>query len=110
MPYKDAEKQKEANKEASKRYREGMTKGVVIPKESVIPAVIPEHSVYQCIRLSKRQVTPTLLNALVDPIERQKLESICGSLDVRGKMDRVYYGISGLTMSDISSLLEVTEH
>jgi len=107
MPYKDAEKQKEANKEASKRYREGMTKGVVIPKESVIPAVIPEHSVYQCIMSSKRQVTPTLLNALVDPIEREKLERICQALGHR--QDRVYYGISGLVFSDISELLEATD-
>lgn len=156
MPYKDAEKQKEANKEAAKRYRqlrqkpdgkcelcgwvgicdihhkdgihnnneainlqtlcanchrtiEWGKKNTVIPKESVIPAVIPEHSVYQCIRLSKRQVTPTLLNALVDPVERQKLEAICASLATRNKIDRIYYGISGLTMADISSLLEATD-
>ena len=79
-----------------------MTKGAVIPKESVIP----EHSVYQCIRSARRQVTPTLLNALVDPIEREKLERICQALGHR--QDRVYYGISGLTMADVSELLETT--
>ena len=90
-----------------KRYRV-LQKDGVIPYNNVIPDVIPEHSVYQCIMSSGRQVTPTLLNALVDPIERQKLEAICASLATRNKMDRVYYGISGLTMADVSELLETT--
>ena len=110
MPYKDAEKQKKATKEAVKRYRDKvLQKDGVIPANNVIPDVQPiEHSVYQCIMSSGRQVTPTLLNALVDPVEREKLEAICASLATRNKMDRVYYGISGLTMADVSELLETT--
>lgn len=107
MPYKDREKQKEATKEAVKRYRQKvLQKDDVIPAKDVIPSVIPEHSVYQCIMSSRRQVTPTLLNALVDPVEREKLERICQALGHR--QDRVYYGITGLTMADVAALLETT--
>ena len=110
MPYKDAEKQKEANKEAAKRYRQGMTKEAVIPDENITPAVIPiEHSVYQCIMSSGAKLTPAILDALIDKDKRKKLEAICASLHSRNKMDRVYYGISGLTMADVSELLEATD-
>ena len=81
--------------------QKGSTNGVTEGK-------VTQHSVYQCIMSGGRQVTPTLLNALVDPVERQKLEAICASLNVRNKLDRVYYGISGLTMADVSELLETT--
>ena len=104
MPYKDKQDTAKAMREYRQRQK-GITGGITDNAEGITP----EHSVYQCITSSKRQVTPTLLNALVDPIERQKLEAICGSLATRNKMDRVYYGISGLTMADISSLLEATD-
>ena len=104
MPYKDKQDTAKAMREYRQRQK-GITEGIT----DNTAGITPEHSVYQCIMSSGAKITPAILDALIDKDKRKKLEAICASLDVRGKMDRVYYGISGLTMSDVAGLLEATD-
>ena len=110
MPYKDPAKRAEAQQ----RYRDnakGITNGIAeegITPEGVSRVVIPKHSVYQCIMSSGGRITPTLLDALTDSEKRKKLTLICDSLSKRNLQSRVYYGISGITFTDIDQLLETT--
>lgn len=82
MPYKDHAKQRIANMEAKRRQRQGMTLGMT------------EH--------------PAILEALVDPVKRLKLEKICKSLKNRGLLREVRYGVYGPTFDVVGELLEVT--
>ena len=62
-PYSDSEKQREANREASRRYRQ---KGV-IPRDTVIP-VIPEN-VTPVIPDKKEDVIPKDITQFVTPLD-----------------------------------------
>ena len=107
--FKDLKRQKEANKEAAKRYRQKTKRGIippVIPEENIIPDVIP-HSVFQYIMSKGGTITPTLLNALVDKGKRAKLQKLYDSLAKRGF--EIYYGVSGITFKDIGELLDATQ-
>jgi len=94
--YKDKEKQKEATRIASKRYRnkqKGMTKGMT--EEGITPRVLH------------------LAEGLIDPEKRAKLIKISESLDkstagLGGKVNLntlVRYGIGGFLFSEIKELL-----
>ena len=99
--YKDKEKQKEATRIASKRYRnkqKGMTKGMTeegMTEEGITPRVLH------------------LAEGLIDPEKRAKLIKISESLDkstagLGGKVNLntlVRYGIGGFLFSEIKELL-----
>lgn len=80
--YKDAEKQKEAERGASKRYRakKGMTEGM----------------------------TPAIIRALVDPKKRAMLSYISEDLNRKHLGDMLRYGVYGPNFETIEKLLEVT--
>jgi len=82
--YKDKEKQRQAEKEASKRYRakKGMTEGMT------------EY--------------PAILRALVNPKKRAMLEYISEDLRRKGLAGKVWYGVNGPDFEMVGELLEVT--
>ena len=88
-----------------KRKRKALQREEVFPK-NVTQNVTLSHNVHQSIMLGNREVTPSILDALVTPSKREKLERIYKSLGP--KAEEVYYGVSGITMADIGGLLEAT--
>jgi len=106
MPYKDKQDTAKAMREYRQRQK-GITEGITESRDNA-EGITLEHSVYQCITSSEGKITPAIVDALIDKDKRQKLEAICASLATRNKMDRVYFGISGLTMADVAELLETT--
>ena len=115
----DTALQKEQTRERVKRYRNKQkalqnTENLAIDvtfctgnSEALQKNVTP-HNVYQSIMVGNREVTPAILDALVEPAKRQKLEKIYESLKSRGLANEVYYGISGIIFADIGELLEAT--
>ena len=90
-PYKDPEKAREATKERVRRYRE--------KQKDVTPnRVMP----------SGGRVTPSLLNYLIDPEKRRKLESICMALGRRDLGGEVRFGPRGVTFKEVEELLDAT--
>ena len=85
--YKDKNKQKEAVKKATRRYRKGITGGITENGEGITPAIV---------------------KALVDPKKRAMLEYISEDLKRKHLGDQLRYGIGGPTFEVISELLEVT--
>ena len=83
--YRDKAKQREANRKASKKYRQGMTEGmtvVEIPELGVMPT-------------SDETVGyPDIIDKLTDPVWRKRLEKICTSFNnsSANKAD-VYLGV-----------------
>ena len=92
--YKDKEKQKEAAKERIRRYRERQ-KGVTL--EGVTEQGVTQYH--------------PILDDLVDPIRRKKLEAVCLALKRRNLQGKVYYGVgkNGLPMNVVGDLLDATE-
>ena len=92
--YKDKEKQREAARERIRRYRDKQ-KGVT--SEGVTnQGVTPYHPI---------------LDDLVDPVRRKKLEAICEALKRRKDLSgKVFYGIgeNGLPMDVVGDLLDAT--
>ena len=132
--YKDPEKQKEANRLASLRYRqrgmteqgmtaEGMTEKS--PQErarEILPAErfkLIEHLVekyneperyeraisYREWELGK-DTTPAYIEALVD--KRAMLEFISADLNRKGLRANIWYGVGGVDFETVGELLEVT--
>jgi len=88
--YKNKAKQQEANREASRKYRQkGMTE-----------QGMTEEGMTQY---------PKVLQDIVDPVKREKLIRICNSLGERKLLDRVWYGLnSGLTMKEVDLYIKAT--
>lgn len=140
MPYKSLEQQKEANRIANRRYRDkqkGITEQGITPEgitEEMFegkPRYItlsdgqvfdrtyrPEPNKYlpgmaACNRANKSIIRqePGILNALVDPIKRKKLEKITQSLKAHKVDSLVYYGfpkLGGVPFDVVGDLLEAT--
>ena len=84
MPYKDKLKDRGAHKELMRKRREGLTGLTGVTKY------------------------PAVIEALVDPVKRAKLEKIYHSLASRNVETKVRYGLWGPTFDIIGELLEVT--
>lgn len=88
--YKNKEKQREAVKRAVEKHRGITSEGITDP------SVTPHHPI---------------LDDLVDPIRRAKLQAICDALNRRKDLaSKVFYGISenGLPMDVVGDLLDAT--
>jgi len=92
--YKDKEKQKEAVKKAVDKHR-GITKGITL--EGITDKGITQYH--------------PILDDLIDPIRRKKLEAISSALKRRNLGSKVYYGLgpNGLPMDVVGDLLDATE-
>ena len=104
MPYKDAEQAREANREKARRHREkikGVTKIDSNPRESVTPAVTPNpNDGWKDVEAFIKRDSPRMANL-------ERLQRIAGSLGKRS--GDVWFGVSGLTMEDIGSVIGTQE-
>ena len=93
-PYKDKEKDKIYHKELMKKRREGVTKqGVTL--EGVTKQGITQYH--------------PILEYLVDPVKRDKLERICHSLRQHNVLQEVYFGCrQPLSFDIVEGLLQAT--
>ena len=94
MPYKDAEKRKEAARQSMERKREGLTSGV--NKSGVNTEGLTEYPA---------NMKP-LLTALGDIKQRAKLRAIYESLGRRDLTTHVRYGVNGVMFDVVGELLE----
>ena len=92
MPYKDKEAQKEAVKKAVNKHRV-LQKGIT--SEGITGQGITKY--------------PAILEAIVDPEKRKKLEKITLSLKEHKVAELVRYGCYGPTFDVVGDLLEVTK-
>ena len=102
MPYKDKEKQKEANRLRMQKVRQGNTKvtqnnDVVLPEKE--NAVLPITSVKQS------DDYPVIIHWLADKDKRAKLQAISNSLANRNCSEHVRFGIYGMTFDRVGELL-----
>ena len=95
MPYKDKLKDRGAHKELMRKRREGVT-GLT--------------GLTGLTGVTEEGVTkyPAVIEALVDPVKRAKLEKIYHSLASHNVEMQVRYGLWGPTFDIIGELLEVT--
>jgi len=94
--YKDKEKQRAANKERQRRYREGWKEAKSVTISEGVTA------------LESQGVTssggfigvtyPDIIDKLTDPVWRGKLERICSSFSRRGDMEVCWLGDNNLTV------------
>ena len=96
MPYKDKLKDRGAHKELMRKRREGLT-GLTGSKGSKGVTGLTGLTEY-----------PAVIEALVDPGKRAKLEKIYHSLASHNVETQVRYGLWGPTFDIIGELLEVT--
>lgn len=94
MTYNNKEKQKEANRERQRRYRDKQ-KGVTL--EGVMEQGVMDIKRY-----------PAIITALVDPIKREKLERITAELKSRRLLKSVRYGVFGPTFEQVAEMLVIT--
>ena len=94
MPYKEQEKRKEAARASMEKKRKGLTMGLT--KEGLTSQGLTQYH--------------PILDDLIDPIRRKKLEAISSALKRRNLGNRVYYGFSknGLPMDVVGDLLDAT--
>ena len=93
MPYKDKVLQKEAVRKAVAK-RRVLQSGIT--SEGITEEGITEYH--------------PILNALIDPVKRQKLQAICDSLGKRNLLSKVYYGTRQPVDFDmVNELLEATQ-
>ena len=95
--YKSKEKQKEANRKASQKYRQGMVEAV-----SKRVGMTHDRKLYQGMTHPK-DVTG-IAERLTDPVWRPRLESICESL---GNLSKEVF-LDGITLDMWGELLSVT--
>jgi len=94
MPYKDADKQRKAVRDAVEKHR-GITKGIT--EEGITGQGITKY--------------PAIVYALTDPEKRKKLEKITQSLKIHKQAENVYYGypnMGGVPFDVVGDLLEAT--
>ena len=116
MPYKDPEKQREANRERIRRYRDkqkGVTSDVVCNTLDVTPQAqgITKTSVTPCNPLVIPETWQVVRDFISRPTEGmsnlEKLQRIAGSLGRNA--DEVWFGLMGLTMGDIGRVIGMQE-
>ena len=88
MPYKDKVLQREAIRRAVAKHR-GIT------GEGITGEGITQY--------------PAIVEALCDPVKRNKLEAIYQSLKAHNVLGEVRYGVFGPTFEVVGEMLEVTE-
>lgn len=91
--YRDKEKQREANRLASRRKRDkakGMTRQGMTEDKSVIPEGV---------------AYPAIIVALADKDKGDKLIRICNQLRDRRLLDNVRYGINGYTFTEADKMI-----
>ncbi|KKM92431.1 hypothetical protein LCGC14_1218520 [marine sediment metagenome] len=93
---------KEQTRERVKRYRERQT---ALQDGSVTEDSVTEQG--KDVTLDVTQY-PAILHALTDPDKRCKLEAIVQSLKNHHQVDNVFYGHSGLSMSQVGEMLDCT--
>ena len=88
MPYKDIEKRKETSRLSMEKMRKGLT------TEGLTSQGLTQYH--------------PILDDLIDPIQREKLEAVCLALKRRNL--RLFYGIgkNGLPMDIVGELLDAT--
>lgn len=88
--YKDEGKQKEANRERQRRYKEKQK------------ALLSEGVTWQGVTKF-----PSLILALADPVKFDKIERILASLKRHSgvKLENIWYGVYGPTFKSIDNLL-----
>jgi hypothetical protein len=116
--YKNKEEQKEANRKANKLYRDKQ-KGITvkgITQEKVIPESVtlsdgqiwhPDPRYYK-----PKQETepvsdyPAIVQAITDPVRRDKLERITRELKSHNVSESVRYGLDGPDFDTVGELLD----
>ena len=106
MPYKDKEKQKEANRLRMQKVRQGNTKvtqnnDVVLPgkENAVLPSVTPIKDI------KPTDDYPAIIHWLADKDKRSKLLAISNSLANRNCSEHVRFGVYGMTFDRVGELL-----
>ena len=99
--YKDKEKQKEANRKASQKYRQGMVEAV-----SKRVGMTHDRKLYQGMTqgMTHPKDVTGIAERLTDPVWRPRLESICESL---GNLSKEVF-LDGITLDMWGELLSVT--
>ena len=93
MPYKSQEARREASRESMQKKRKGLTRGV--NKEGLTEQGLTQYH--------------PILEHLVDPIKRDKLERICHSLRQHNQLGEVYFGCrQPLSFDIVEGLLQAT--
>ena len=95
MPYKDKVLQREAVKKAVRKHRVLHTNNEGITEQGVTLECITEYH--------------PILEYLIDPIKRDKLERICHSLRQHNQLGEVYFGCrQPLSFDVVENLLQAT--
>lgn len=111
--YKNKDRQKQANRESAKRYRESMieknTKIVASAREGMIRG-IPIHPEGMTESKGMTQgMTPDIIDKLTSPFWRPRLERLCTAFSGSPYAREVRVGVYGPSLDVVSELLDVTE-
>lgn len=132
MPYSDKDKQREANRLAKQKQREGMTSGMTSAEGMTTPAVsegmtspqgMTDPSIAKGMTRYDNGMTPktrrvflprgitkttpswvSLRAALIDPEQRAKIARIIASVKAKKLLPFVMRGADGITLEDIDNL------
>ena len=132
--YKDKEKQKEANKGAMQRKRQGITEGITESNQGITEQGITSGITREGITENKQGITKGitelelnrqvlqaathnpkvqhLAEVMTDPIRRKKLQMIVDSFANSSRPEYsndVYYGIGGPSIATLSTVLDITK-
>jgi hypothetical protein len=102
MPYKDKEKQKEANRLRMQKVRQGNTK-VTQNNDVVLPE--KENAVLPITSVKPSDDYPVIIHWLADKDKRAKLQAISNSLANRNCSEHVRFGVYGMTFDRVGELL-----
>ena len=102
MPYKDKEKQKEANRLRMQKVRQGNTK-VTQNNDVVLPG--KENAVLPITSVKPSDDYPAIIHWLADKDKRSKLLAISNSLANRNCSEHVRFGVYGMTFDRVGELL-----
>ena len=102
MPYKDKEKQKEANRLRMQKVRQGNTK-VTQNNDVVLPE--KENAVLPITSVKPSDDYPVIIHWLADKDKRAKLLAISNSLANRNCSEHVRFGVYGMTFDRVGELL-----
>ncbi len=106
MPYKDKEKQKEANRLRMQKVRQGNTKQGntrVTQNDDVLPE--KENVVLPITSVKPSDDYPVIIHWLADKDKRAKLLAISNSLANRNVSEHVRFGVYGMTFDRVGELL-----
>ena len=107
MPYKSQEARREASRESMQKKRKGLTRGV--NKEGLTLEGVTKLGITQGVNKEGLTQYHPILEYLVDPIKRDKLERICHSLRQHNVLQEVYFGYrQPLSFDIVEGLLQAT--